>query len=478
MAETPTSPSDSTHPPKHLNFHDARASIVQSAIRHMLHHHEGPKTGFWAHHPLMRRAVDALHPLVAHRRGTQPMTGTAPADVEHPKSQKKECIHLLVNYLEARLAGDEDLLSALRDEFRFSHCDPGWLETVEQYLLNYRLEHREPDYRQEEDDTKLVFELPRPGQTPGTEDRQDLVIGLLSDWGTGEDVALVVLDRLMDHRPDVILHLGDVYYSGTPDEMRRYALEPFQAARKRYGYDVPIFNLPGNHDYYAGGEGFYRLIDQLNAGLPQGPQGASYFSLVNDHWQIQGLDTSYHDHDYFEVEGSVTRLRQAEADWHRRKIEEGIAAGRKIILTSHHQYFSAYKTLGSEPMGRPAGANYNPNLAEVFGEYIDAGHVAAWFWGHEHVLSLYRPYQGLARGRCVGHGAFPVFAYEKPYEAIHPDVPVDDSVRLGISGDVYDHGYAVLRLDGARATVDYYSLPGIATRETPGEVQRMATESF
>lgn len=34
--------------------------------------------------------------------------------------------------------------------------------------------------------------------------------------------------------------------------------------------------------------------------------------------------------------------------------------------------------------------------------------VAAWFWGHEHGMSLYEPYAGLEKGRLIGAACIPV----------------------------------------------------------------------
>ena len=30
----------------------------------------------------------------------------------------------------------------------------------------------------------------------------------------------------------------------------------------------PFFSIPGNHDYYSGGAGFFNIIDRVNASLP------------------------------------------------------------------------------------------------------------------------------------------------------------------------------------------------------------------
>ena len=62
----------------------------------------------------------------------------------------------------------------------------------------------------------------------------------------------------------------------------------FEKACREYGKSVPVFNLPGNHDYYAGGTGFFYLLDttgQINglfrlwSGPPGRQRGANPLSL-------------------------------------------------------------------------------------------------------------------------------------------------------------------------------------------------------
>ena len=45
-------------------------------------------------------------------------------------------------------------------------------------------------------------------------------IGLIGDWGTGAVPAKRILRQLKAQNPDVLIHLGDIYYSGTEEECR------------------------------------------------------------------------------------------------------------------------------------------------------------------------------------------------------------------------------------------------------------------
>lgn len=64
---------------------------------------------------------------------------------------------------------------------------------------------------------------------------------------------------LAAQRPDVAIHLDDIYYSGTPAECDAHFLAPLRAAMP----DTRLFSLCGNHDMYSGGTGYYGLLRQI-----------------------------------------------------------------------------------------------------------------------------------------------------------------------------------------------------------------------
>lgn len=433
------------------NFHDPELSLLQSAVKYVVCHGNRARRGLAADHPAMLSAVAELESIES---------GAAPATLTVP-DLKGACGALLVRYGWARLRRNEAEQAAVRNLFSKSVCDPGWLDLVTDYIDVYVLQQRQPVYRDAASGRPLVFDLPRPRAASAKGSDAELVVGVLGDWGTGEPIALAVLDELFGHRPDVIIHLGDVYYGGSREEARRNFLEPIVAARRHHGLEVPVYNIPGNHDYYTGGAGFYEVIDELNAGQPQGPQGASFFCLKNEHWQLQAMDTGFFDYDLRRRVTNVTRLHDSEAAWHRRQLAEAAAAGRQVMLFSHHQLFSALKDIGED--GNQGGRNFNPHLLEVFGKVLEAGQVRAWFWGHEHRLQVYRPYLNLPAGRGIGHGAIPRFADAGGYEILHPQVPLEKTIQLGRrTRDFYDRGYMVLRLEENQARAEYYTLPASA----------------
>jgi hypothetical protein len=256
-------------------------------------------------------------------------------------------------------------------------------------------------------------------------------IALFGDWGTGLYGAPVCADSIAKNgKYDVVLHLGDVYYSGTKKEMQERFVEiwPNVAGAKNRG-------LNGNHEMYTGGRAYFDAVQQWG-------QKSSYFALENEHWILGCLDTAYADHD----------LHGDQANW-----LKGLAAAspqKKLILFSHHQPFSLLDSQG-------------PKLVKQLEPLFSNKRIYAWYWGHEHHCILYKPHPlyGL-RGRCVGHGGFPYFREKGLFGATPPSAPVWknlDSKNLVPAAQILDgtneyiedgpqdygpNGYMTLEFDG------------------------------
>ena len=434
-----------THP---TNFHSGFHSLFQSAVRKVLGDRGEHDQGLGAGHSVAQAAANALK---AHLEGGK---------LEGKAETLEVCAKLALELAEAKVKGDDQRVDQLESELKDSTCDPGWAESVLVFMEYYAL-HGDPMYR---DEDIPAYALP-PGKSPDV-----LTVGLLGDWGTGAPEADTVLRTMVEEfDPDVIVHVGDVYYAGTKDENRENYLRALNDVRAKKR-PIPVYGVPGNHDYYNGGSGFYEVqIAEVNGdGLaPPGTpvQTTSYFCLQNDSWQLQGMDTGYHDHDLFQVAQDYTKLRDSEAAWYRRMLED--AGDRKVLLFSHHQLFSAFANIGTKEKGTHQD-NYNQDLLDVFGPYLDKGEITAWFWGHEHLLEIYDPYVGLDKGRCVGHSAFPILALQDPYEVKYPQVPLapsqhdgQDFIKLGVSDEVYNHGFVILGLSTDRTgKANYFEMAG------------------
>lgn len=267
----------------------------------------------------------------------------------------------------------------------------------------------------------------------------DAQIFLVSDWGTGLDRARRVSDQIATHlrtnprRQKIVVHLGDVYYSGTDREFEQRFLGCWPVA---LGDNVLSFTLPGNHDMYSGGHAYFARALRDPRFNRQG--GCSYFALENDHWQILGLDSAYED------EG----LHGDQAKWARDRIEQR-PPGSGTILLSHHQPFSAHSS-----------GVINKVLRNKIGPVLETKRVDAWFWGHEHRCIVYGPEQvghaTLPFSSCIGHGGVPEYLVMQ--EGMTRPAPWRYEYLKKNSTDLQPwgtFGFAVVDIDGARTKVRY-----------------------
>jgi len=439
-------------------FEDARLSLLQSLVDDVILRKPGTAGRPDLSHPLVQ-AVTAFA-----RRKRPEDAAPPPAASGGALDVAAACVHLVGELFLAKLERNQPRVDELEAELKESTCDPLWIEAMTEYLEYYGLlghKNSIPYVRYSSLDDFVVETLPANAR-----------VVLIGDWGTGTAPARRLMEQVARKQPDVVLHLGDIYYAGTERETRANFLDPLNEVLKRDTGGIPVYAVPGNHEMYSGGGGYYSMLSQLNPAPPFAPQQAqqaSYFCLRSKDgaWQFLGMDTGLHDHDPFDVTTGVTDLDDQEAAWHLDKIERFHARGGRTILLSHHQLFSAFAgigKLGHKPAGQEA---YNPKLLNRFQDVLVAGKVAAWFWGHEHNLCVYEPYGPLEKGRCIGHGGVPVFTAQDPYTPLGalPEPPRlvsrpgGDEVRLSHDADgVYDVGYVLLELNDAAgsAEVSYY----------------------
>ncbi len=203
--------------------------------------------------------------------------------------------------------------------------------------------------------------------------KNDARIALVGDWGTNLYGAPVSAHTIKQTGPyDLLLHLGDIYYSGTKTEVATRFLDAWP---KTAGAVNRALN--GNHEIYSGGFGYFDDI------FPAFGQSSSYFAFQNDHWLLIGLDTAYVDHD---IDREQVRWLSAVT---------AKAESRKIALFSHHQPFSR---LGAQ----------GPKLTQALSPLLTRKALIAWYWGHEHECIVYDRHANFGvNGRCIGHGGIP-----------------------------------------------------------------------
>jgi hypothetical protein len=296
--------------------------------------------------------------------------------------------------------------------------------------------------------------IPEPWVTaPATADAlgngRTLRVALLSDWGTGlygapKAAASIASDP---KRFDLVMHLGDVYYSGTQNEVRTRFLDVWPRVPGALNR-----GLNANHEMYTGGEGYFRAV------LPDFAQRASYFALQNDHWLLVGLDSAYDDHD----------LHGDQVAWLQQILST--AGNRKLILFTHHQPYSLLD-------------NQGPKLVGKLGSLLTQRRVFAWYWGHEHRCVLYdaHPAWGVL-GRCIGHGGYPHFRDKLqnlptdggamwrrlPAKNLVPGGVILDAPNVNIQGEEEKYGangYVTLEFDEGRLNEQIRDVDGTIVRE-------------
>jgi Calcineurin-like phosphoesterase len=264
-------------------------------------------------------------------------------------------------------------------------------------------------------------------------------IAMTADWGTGLYGAPRIATQMTQMGVfDLLLHLGDVYYSGTRGEIQERFLDVWPRAAGKVSR-----TLNSNHEMYSGGFGYFELA------LPALGQTSSYFAFENDHWLLVGLDTAYVDHD----------MDNQQVAWLNAVIRQ--AGGKKVVLFSHQQLFSRLDAQG-------------PKLLKALRHLLEQRAISAWYWGHEHQCVIYDPHPqfGLL-GRCLGNGGIPEARKQEvkvaPAESIVGSVSwkrmsaTNDSPScLALDGPNPDipkqqdqfvpHGFMTLEFDGPKLT--------------------------
>ena len=437
-----------------LTFRDPQVSLFQSAAaavaakaagRAAAGPLEGMATDTQAQTILAAEAVASLH--MDGRGGVTPQQSSG-LEKMSALTHAATCAGLAFQLLKAKLSGNAAAAAEIEANLNGGTCDKNWAQTITEYAKAYGLSG-DPGARS--------YVTPKQAGERVIEIKAGARVALIGDWGTGAAPARRVLDLVKAQKPDVVVHLGDIYYSGTPDECRDKFEAVVDQAFDRKSTKLPVYSLCGNHDMYCGGVGYYGLIKRLNQGKLA--QGASFFCLraADNSWQLLAMDTGRNDYSPFSVTDTVTFVEPEEQAWLVRRVAE--FAGKTILL-SHHQLFSAFSQIGSQDANGMLNP-VNPNLKRTFDALLATGkQIPAWIWGHEHNLCVYEPYGKLQFGRCLGHSAIPVFAADTPYEV--PDgsenpPKIRNGTELSISGDYYTHGFAMLALaaDGS-ATAEYF----------------------
>ena len=237
---------------------------------------------------------------------------------------------------------------------------------------------------------------------PGEMVNNSISMALFADNGNGLYASRGVADQIARSGLPYAFHLGDVYYGGTEQEMSEF----FEAPLKPMFDRTELFMITGNHEMYASGTWFKRLISRKAvAHSARQRQRAESFRLCGDGFQIIGLDTMF-------VNWQGGRIRKDDyADSERLALIRGWLEERpndlNILLTTNQ----AWDTGDKKPT----------RLYESLRSTI-AGRVDLWFWGNVHYAALFDLWPFRDTGSplrrvvtsCIGHGGYPFYTQGAP----------------------------------------------------------------
>jgi hypothetical protein len=331
----------------------------------------------------------------------------------------------------------------------------------------------------------LIFKPPKHGWVPPPAEPIEMgdkfTMAVISDSSTDRYGVRPIKQCIERLKPQVVVHLGDTYYSGTFPEIRDRLVLPFPEC----GGQTSMFALNGNHEMYSGGRDYFSALISF-FGRGEMRQKSSCFALQNDHWLLVFLDTAFGSFDHLLIPGvdspgthgdlmlgAKEKHPDAQLKWLKDITKPAQLGGRKVILFSHHPLFSL----------RPP--SYNLKMKKQVEQWLGGGpkQIHAWFWGHEHRLAVHD--QGPGKGgwnlkaRCVGYSGTP----EQRDLDDWPNHPEIRSVRLNgkavkvegeefaipaanaldgpnplvewFGSDYSPHGYVILEFDGDQCYETY-----------------------
>lgn len=300
-----------------------------------------------------------------------------------PETQIKTAMYaqwLTILHSGGRVTGDGSIVA----DTKWNAFDPGWAIALVGYLY----------YVVDKDGIASFGTSPQQIALDGS---KPLVLALMGDWGTGSwpdgtvtCPSAAVLSQIKKQSPDVVVHLGDVYYAGTPSEEVDNFMDAFGS------WETTAFALNGNHEMYDGANGYFGTALVWN-GPFSSQQGTSYFALTYNNVVILGLDTAYYDSSRLHMAGAL--VDQGQLDF----IHGLDLNGKTVIVLTHHNPITPD---GSAATGGSQGISLWDQVVNALGGQPPT----YWYWGHIHNGIVYSAQSAAGpstKGRCIGHGALP-----------------------------------------------------------------------
>jgi hypothetical protein len=328
--------------------------------------------------------------LAAHQQAvTVAQTGKAPAGPAAPHhlvlahSTLTDDADSVLQSLQSGIVFDVGSDGVIWGTGKWEQLDPGWVEAFAVFLESL---------------LPLIGGKHAFVTQPQTVAIPDAVtIGVIGDWGTGNwrnppnpGASTDVGSHLCFLKPDITIHLGDVYYAGTSDQEVHSFSKIWPAGNKG------SFALNSNHEMYSGAKPYFNAIS--SAPFAQ-QQGCSYFALENANWIVVGLDSAYFSPESGLYMDGLLFPSNKPNEQNAFLLANAVNAqqnGKKLILLTHHNGLDL------------PGANSNELYNQVIAAFPAGGGPTYWYWGHEHAAAVYQPFgpSGVLC-RCCGHGSLP-----------------------------------------------------------------------
>jgi hypothetical protein len=309
---------------------------------------------------------------------------------------------------------------------KYEQLDPGWAECLAEWLEHFI--------------TGIHKFSTSPAIVPIPE---RVMLAVAGDWGTGKwrnqwnpAPSESVGQQIKKLNPEVTIHLGDVYYSGTGPEEQHFLRDLWPTG------SLYSFALNSNHEMYAGAKPYFEAISSPPF---ERQNGCSYFALENENWVIVGLDSAYYsDREGLYRHGAIfsSTGQKYQLDF----LQQQVAKGKKVIVLTHHQGLA------------PDASSTTGLCDQVLSAFPGGEGPAYWYWGHVHVGAVYEP-QANMRCRCCGHGGLP---WGQAPDLKHPGVVWYEN-RCANDPDITErvfNGFAVLTLSGANFKEVFYDENG------------------
>ncbi len=147
------------------------------------------------------------------------------------------CATLARNYALAKLHGRTDEEAHYEDLLckKEGVCDPHWSEAAVKYA-EFILARGKIPYRRWTNLNDYVIDGKLPSKAR---------VAIIGDWGTGQPEAKNVLAQIARKQPDVVIHLGDIYYSATEFEVKQLLLRHLERNAQSAGNENSDVHLVG-----------------------------------------------------------------------------------------------------------------------------------------------------------------------------------------------------------------------------------------